>query len=100
MSSERVAVYPGTFDPVTNGHMDIISRTAKLVDTNRSNIEKTVEWEVTDTECGSATITNNDRTLKSSQDSWLDDSDGHDGARAIHYGSTTEITRSSFGLKR
>ena len=32
MSSERVAVYPGTFDPVTNGHMDIISRTAKLVD--------------------------------------------------------------------
>jgi len=74
--------------------------TAKLVDTNRSNIEKTVEWEVTDTECGSATITNNDRTLKSSQDSWLDDSDGHDGARAIHYGSTTEITRSSFGLKR
>ena len=32
MSSKRVAVYPGTFDPVTNGHMDIISRTAKLVD--------------------------------------------------------------------
>jgi len=32
MSSERVAVYPGTFDPVTNGHIDIISRTAKLVD--------------------------------------------------------------------
>ena len=29
---ERVAVYPGTFDPVTNGHMDIITRAAKLVD--------------------------------------------------------------------
>ena len=28
----RVAVYPGTFDPVTNGHLDIISRAVKLVD--------------------------------------------------------------------
>ena len=26
-----VGVYPGTFDPVTNGHMDIICRAAKLV---------------------------------------------------------------------
>ncbi len=32
MSRERVAVYPGTFDPVTNGHMDIIARGARLVD--------------------------------------------------------------------
>jgi len=29
---ERVGVYPGTFDPVTRGHMDIIERGAKLVD--------------------------------------------------------------------
>ena len=29
---ERVAVYPGTFDPVTFGHMDIIRRGARLVD--------------------------------------------------------------------
>ena len=29
----RVGVYPGTFDPVTLGHMDIIRRGAKLVDT-------------------------------------------------------------------
>jgi len=29
---ERVGVYPGTFDPVTRGHMDIIRRGAKLVD--------------------------------------------------------------------
>lgn len=29
---ERVAVYPGTFDPITNGHIDIISRGARLVD--------------------------------------------------------------------
>jgi len=28
----RVAVYPGSFDPVTNGHVDIICRGAKLFD--------------------------------------------------------------------
>ncbi len=27
-----VAIYPGTFDPVTNGHLDVISRAARLVD--------------------------------------------------------------------
>jgi len=26
------AVYPGTFDPVTNGHLDLIQRSAKLFD--------------------------------------------------------------------
>lgn len=30
--SERVGVYPGTFDPITRGHADIIRRGAKLVD--------------------------------------------------------------------
>lgn len=30
--SERVGVYPGTFDPITLGHLDIIRRGAKLVD--------------------------------------------------------------------
>ncbi|WP_267395375.1 MULTISPECIES: pantetheine-phosphate adenylyltransferase [unclassified Sphingomonas] len=30
--SQRIGVYPGTFDPVTLGHMDIIRRGAKLVD--------------------------------------------------------------------
>jgi pantetheine-phosphate adenylyltransferase len=29
---ERIGLYPGTFDPVTNGHLDIISRAARLVD--------------------------------------------------------------------
>jgi pantetheine-phosphate adenylyltransferase len=29
---ERVAVYPGSFDPVTNGHLDVIERGAKLFD--------------------------------------------------------------------
>ena len=30
-SREHIGVYPGTFDPVTNGHIDIIARAAKLV---------------------------------------------------------------------
>ncbi|MCZ6844836.1 MAG: pantetheine-phosphate adenylyltransferase [Alphaproteobacteria bacterium] len=30
--SERVGVYPGTFDPVTNGHVDIIRRASRTVD--------------------------------------------------------------------
>jgi len=28
----RVGLYPGTFDPITNGHVDIIGRAVKLVD--------------------------------------------------------------------
>ena len=28
----RIGMYPGTFDPITNGHMDIIKRATKLVD--------------------------------------------------------------------
>lgn len=28
----RLAVYPGSFDPVTNGHLDIIERAAQLFD--------------------------------------------------------------------
>jgi pantetheine-phosphate adenylyltransferase len=30
--SDKVAIYPGTFDPVTNGHLDIIYRAANLFD--------------------------------------------------------------------
>ncbi len=30
--TRRVGLYPGTFDPVTNGHLDIIRRAVKLVD--------------------------------------------------------------------
>lgn len=32
MSRTRIGLYPGTFDPITNGHLDIITRGAKLVD--------------------------------------------------------------------
>jgi pantetheine-phosphate adenylyltransferase len=28
----RIGLYPGTFDPITNGHMDIIHRAARVVD--------------------------------------------------------------------
>jgi pantetheine-phosphate adenylyltransferase len=30
--STRIGLYPGTFDPITNGHSDIILRATKLVD--------------------------------------------------------------------
>ena len=29
---KRIALYPGTFDPMTNGHLDIIRRACKLCD--------------------------------------------------------------------
>jgi pantetheine-phosphate adenylyltransferase len=32
MSDPLVGVYPGTFDPITSGHMDIIQRAARIVD--------------------------------------------------------------------
>lgn len=28
----KIAVYPGSFDPITNGHLDIINRASKLFD--------------------------------------------------------------------
>jgi pantetheine-phosphate adenylyltransferase len=32
MSEKRRAIYPGTFDPITNGHLDIISRATHMFD--------------------------------------------------------------------
>ncbi len=32
MAKTRVGLYPGTFDPLTHGHLDIIARAVKLVD--------------------------------------------------------------------
>jgi len=29
---KRIALYPGTFDPITNGHIDLVQRAAKLFD--------------------------------------------------------------------
>ena len=30
--TERIGIYPGTFDPITNGHRDIIQRALRVVD--------------------------------------------------------------------
>ena len=30
MTSYRTAVYPGTFDPITNGHTDLVTRAARV----------------------------------------------------------------------
>lgn len=32
MASERTGVYPGTFDPITSGHMEVMRRSLRLVD--------------------------------------------------------------------
>lgn len=32
MAKTRIGVYPGTFDPITNGHVDIIRRAMRIVD--------------------------------------------------------------------
>ena len=29
---KKIAIYPGSFDPITNGHIDLIKRAAKLFD--------------------------------------------------------------------
>jgi pantetheine-phosphate adenylyltransferase len=43
-ATENICVVPGTFDPVTNGHLDVIERAAKLFDkvyvTSFDNTEK------------------------------------------------------------
>ena len=32
MATERIAIYPGSFDPPTNGHLDIVQRASRLFD--------------------------------------------------------------------
>lgn len=33
MTKQIIGIYPGTFDPITNGHADIIKRASKITDT-------------------------------------------------------------------
>ena len=40
INSYRKAIYSGTFDPITNGHLDIIKRAANIFDEVISNIEE------------------------------------------------------------
>ena len=30
LSQHKIAIYPGTFDPITNGHLDILTRASRL----------------------------------------------------------------------
>ena len=32
LSKNTIAIYPGTFDPITNGHIDLVRRTLKIFD--------------------------------------------------------------------
>lgn len=32
MEKNNIAIYPGSFDPITNGHLDLIERSSKLFD--------------------------------------------------------------------
>ena len=44
-AQKRIAIYPGSFDPLTNGHVDIIERGARIFDAIivaiLANVEKT-----------------------------------------------------------
>ena len=32
LTMKKIAIYPGSFDPITNGHIDLIKRASKLFD--------------------------------------------------------------------
>ena len=48
----KIAVYPGSFDPITNGHLDVIERAAKMFDriivAVARNVEKTPLFSVSE----------------------------------------------------
>jgi pantetheine-phosphate adenylyltransferase len=33
MARDNIAIYPGSFDPITNGHVDLVKRTLRVFDT-------------------------------------------------------------------
>ena len=42
MTNKIIGIYPGTFDPITNGHADIIARASKITDTLILAISKNI----------------------------------------------------------
>ena len=42
--TERVALYPGSFDPLTNGHLDILSRARRLADRLMPDVAASHQW--------------------------------------------------------
>ena len=39
----KIAIYPGSYDPITNGHLDIIERSSKLFDKIVVSVAKNAE---------------------------------------------------------
>ena len=32
ISNQKIALYPGSFDPITNGHLDVLERASRMFD--------------------------------------------------------------------
>ncbi|OHB32250.1 MAG: pantetheine-phosphate adenylyltransferase [Desulfuromonadaceae bacterium GWC2_58_13] len=85
---KHVAVYPGSFDPITNGHLDIINRGLEVFDNLivavASNSEKNALFSIEErVEMISETLGNNPRLIVDSFKGLLIDYVARQGARVI-----------------